>query len=271
MKNFTGKTALISGGGGGIGRLMAMAFAERGADVVVADLDAQRAESVAREVRHTGRRAFASGVDVSAPESIAALRALVTERAGEIDILVNNAGVVHGGPFERVSLEQHLQTYRVNVEGLVALTHAFFDDLLASPDAHLVNIASASGFIGLPNGATYASSKWAVIGFSESIRLELAERGMENVAVTTVCPSYIATGMFAGVRAPLFSPVLSPDFIVHKIMQGVERGAPFVKEPFVVKTLELTRGVCPRKLFELGARLLGVSSSMRGWVGHSQA
>jgi hypothetical protein len=76
--------------------------------------------------------------------------------------------------------------------------------------------------------------------------------------------------MFHGVRAPLFLPVLTPEGVVEKIMQGVERNAELVKEPFVVKTLELMRGVLPRKLFDLGAQIMGVSSSMSSWRGHAQ-
>jgi all-trans-retinol dehydrogenase (NAD+) len=270
MKVFRGKTALITGAAGGIGRLMALAFAERGCDVVVADLRLDAAQAVADEVRTRGRRAFARALDVSDPEAVRALKRFVEAEVGSIDVLVNNAGIVFGGPFEQVPLERHLHTYRVNVEGPVALTHAFFTDLLRSQDAHIVNIASASGFIGLPYGATYASSKWAVIGFSESIRLELAQRNARNVAVTTVCPGYIATGMFNGVRAPRLLPVLTPEGIVEKIMQGVESGAEFVKEPFAVKTLDFMRGVLPRKVFELGAQIMGVSSSMMSWQGRVQ-
>ena len=98
---------------------------------------------------------------------------------GPIDVLVNNAGLVFGGAFLDVPLERHLTTYRVNTLGLVAMTHAFLPDLMAGRDGHVVNVASASGFIGLPFGATYASSKWAVLGFSEL--LERAHAGEEVV------------------------------------------------------------------------------------------
>ena len=128
-----------------------------------------------------------------------------------MDVLVNNAGIVHGGPFLDVPVERHLATYRVNVLGLVAVTHAFLPDLIASADSHLVNIASASGYIGLPHGSTYASSKWAVIGFSESLLLELELHGHRHVHVTTVCPSYVTTGLFDGARAARTTSLLSPE------------------------------------------------------------
>jgi all-trans-retinol dehydrogenase (NAD+) len=270
MRSFRDRTVLLTGAASGIGRLMAVAFAERGARVVVTDRDGAGAEAVARELRRHNGRAFAYPLDVTKPEAVRELRTTIERDAGCIDALVNNAGVVFGGPFERVPLEKHLTTYRVNVEGVVTLTHTFLPHLLCSRDGHLVNIASASGFIGLPNAATYASSKWAVLGFSESLRIELAER-KARLPITVACPGYIATGMFAGVRPPLLTPLLTPDRIVSKIMRGIARNDEFVLEPFAVKTLETCKALLPRRVFERGARLLGVSSSMDSWKGRAEA
>ena len=115
-------------------------------------------------------------------------------------------------------MEKHQLTYFINTLGPVALTHAFMSDFLSNTEAHIVNIASASGFVGLPYGSTYASSKWAMIGFSDSLRLEMLERGLKQVRVTTVCPSYIATGMFQGVKPPMMIPWLKPEVIVSMIL-----------------------------------------------------
>lgn len=152
----------------------------------------------------------------------------------------------------------------------MALTHVFFTDLLESSDSHIVNIASASGYTGLPYGASYASSKWAVIGLSESIRLELAERGFEQVGVTTVCPGYIANGMFAGMKAPMLLPFLTPERIVAKIMDGVEHNAPFVKEPFAVKSVDILRAALSQRWWDKTAKALGISTSMAQWKGHTR-
>ena len=108
-----------------------------------------------------------------------------------------------------------------------------------------------------------------MIGFSESLRLELIERDIKNMHVTTVCPSYINTGMFSGVKAPLFIPWLRPEFIVEKIIQGIEKNYPFVKEPFMVKWLDLFKGILPLKIFTIVNKFLGVSTSMANWKGRS--
>lgn len=264
---FHDKTFLITGAASGIGRLMALQFARRGAAVVVVDLNGEGAEAVAASLRATGARAWAFQVDLADVAQIEALPARVHAAAGPIDGLVNNAGIVFGGRFDSVPLAQHLLTYRVNTDAMVAMTHVFLQDLRQSREAHLVNIASAAGFLGVPYGTTYASSKWAAVGFSESLRQELIETGVNHIAVTTVCPGYIDTGMFDGIRMPsLFKP-MTPDFIVEKIMQGIIAREAFVKEPFIVKTTDWLRAVLPLRLQVKTAQVLGLSESMKHWKG----
>ena len=267
MKNFAGKKILITGGASGIGKLMAEKLASRLATVIIVDINLEAATALANNIKSTGGKAHAVYADLSKIESIKKCRQEVLDLGISIDILINNAGVVFGGEFEKQPLEKHLLTYRINVDGMVAMTHSFFNDLRSSQDANIVNIASASGYLGLPYGTSYASSKWAVIGFSESLRLELIERDITNMHVTTVCPSYINTGMFSGVEAPLFVPWLRPGDIVVKIIQGIEKNCAFVREPFMVKWLDLFKGILPLRLFTAVNKFLGVSTSMTNWKG----
>lgn len=267
MKNFASKKILITGAASGIGKLMAETFSQKGATVLLVDINIDEANRVATTIKSHGGKAHAYFCNLSDLESIKHLKSSVMSDGHRIDMLVNNAGVVFGGEFEKLSLDKHLLTYKINVDALVSMTHMFFDDLRNSHDAHVVNIASASGLIGLPYGTTYASSKWAVIGFSESLRLEMIERNIFNVHVTTICPSYISTGMFHGVKAPFLLPWLKPEYIVKKIIQGIENNSPFVKEPFVVKWVDTLKGILPIKLFNFVSKWLGVSSSMTHWKG----
>ena len=267
MSKLDGKRVLITGGAQGIGLEMAMKFAGRGADVVIADLNEGKLPEAKAKIEALGVSAWGFPVDVTNPASIASLKAQIAAEVGPIDVLVNNAGVVFGGPFTETPLDQHFRTYEVNTFGLVAMTHAFLPDLIGRPEAHLVNISSASGFVGLPYGSTYASSKWAVIGFSESIRSELKVLGHEHVHVTIVCPSYIGTGMFEGAAAPKATNILEPDFIAEKVVHAVEQNRIHVLEPWMVKITPLLRELLPTALYDRISHLFGADTSMAQWTG----
>lgn len=267
MSSFSGLRILITGAGSGIGALMAEKLAAEGAEIIVSARRKAAADAVRDHILQQGGRAHAMTLDVSKLSTFGPFRSRLHKAHGPIDILINNAGVVFGGEFEQVALADHLNTFQINATGLIALTHTFFSDLINSRQGHLVNISSASAFVGLPWGSSYAASKWAVLGFSESIRLELKERGLNNVAVTTVCPSYIATGMFDGVKTPLLSPMLTPDKVVRAIIQGIRKKEALVQQPMIVKHIDLMKGALPLPVWDVLAKTTGVSSSMKKWRG----
>src|SRR5262249_8233948 len=233
----------------GIGRAIAARLAAAGAELLLVDVNEEALADTAAELRRAGSRVWTYAVDLTASSRLVGLREQVHRDGGPIDVLVNNAGVVFGGAFLDVPLERHLTTYRVNTEALVAMTHVFLPDLIGRPDAHLVNIASASGFIGLPFGSTYASSKWAVIGFSESIALELAHQNPRHVHVTCVCPSYVATGLFAGARAPRTTRLMTPERVADLTVRAVLANRVYVRAPWLVKVTPLVKALTPFAVF----------------------
>ncbi len=267
MKNFQGKRVLITGGGRGIGLAIARRFAREGAAIVLTDVDAAVLESGAEALRRDGAKVSTHVLDVTDTAAIESVRDRVHAEGGPIDVLVNNAGIVFGGRFVDVPLERHLLTYRINVLGLVAMTRAFLPDLIGRGEAHLVNIASASGLIGLPYGSTYASSKWAVIGFSESIRLEMKLEGHARVGVTAVCPSYVATGLFDGAKPPKTTRMLTPERIAELTFRAVVHNRPFVRTPWLVKITPLLKGALPTPISDLLSDLFGATGSMKAWKG----
>lgn len=269
MSWFNGKTALITGGARGLGLQMALAFAREGANIVLTDINPETLEKAREQVETTGVRAFAWPADVTDPVALQKLRENIRQQVGPIDILVNNAGVVFGGAFREVPLEKHRATYEVNITGLTNVTWTFLPDLLERPEARIVNIASASGLIALPYGASYGASKWAAIGLSESLRQELQEEGHGQVRVTAVCPSFIDTGMFNGARAPRMTRLLDPEKLVTRIVAATRRGDAYLLEPFIVKLMPLFR-LLPTNLLDGLARFFGVASSMKQWEGHQE-
>lgn len=268
MSSLKLKRVLITGAAGGLGRTLARHFAAEGCELVLTDLQEEALDEVQAELEALGTRCRAYVLDVTDEAAIHDVRRRVHEDLGTIDVLVNNAGVVFGGPFLEVPLTQHRLTYRVNVEGVMNMTHAFLPDVLESPRGHVTFIASASGFIGLPNGATYASSKWAVIGFAESIRAELKAQGKKHVGVTTVCPTYIDTGMFSGAKPPKTAKMLDPDDIAEKIVEAVKTRQVWVLEPWIVKITPFLKNCLPTRAADFISDVFGASSSMDGWRGH---
>ncbi len=265
MRDLTAKRVLITGAGHGVGRELALQFAEAGAEIVVTDLDSVRADATVEFLRNSGRTAYGYRMDVSDTQSVAAVHKQVLRDVGRIDVLINNAGVVFGGAFRDVPIEKHLATYRVNTMGPAIVTHEFLPDLIARSEAHIVNLASASAMIALPNAATYASSKWAVLGFSESLREELRLNGEAHVSVTAVCPSYVGTGMFAGVCTPRFTPMLTPERLAKKVIKAVRGSREQVLTPWLVKLIPLGRGTMPRAAFRWLCDWLRVTTSMVSW------
>ncbi len=264
------KRVLVTGAARGLGRAIAEAFAGEGAEVVLTDLDAETLEATREEMAAGGARCRAYALDVTDGDAILEVRDALHRDAGAIDILVNNAGVVFGGPFLEVPLEKHRLTYRVNVEGLVAVTHAFLPDIIAAPRGHLVFIASASGFVGLPGGSTYASSKWAAIGFAESIRAELKHLGHRQAGVTTVCPTYIDTGMFEGVEPPKTTGMLDPVSLSAKIVDAVKKRRIWVREPWLVKITPFLKHGLPTPVSDFLSDTFGATSSMDRWQGRGK-
>lgn len=264
MQTVRGKRALITGAASGIGKAVAEQLGAEGAELLLVDVDEAAVHATAAAL---GTRARPYVLDVTDTSRIIGLRDQVHRDGGPIDLLVNNAGLVFGGAFLDMPLEKHLTTYRVNTLGLVAMTHAFLPDLIGGTDGHVVNVASASAFIGLPFGTTYASSKWAVLGFSESLMLELELQGHHHVHVSVICPSYVATGLFHGARAPRFTRLLTAERVAELTVQAILGNKTHVRAPWLAQVTPILKGVLPFRLFARTAAIFGVNTSMLEWRG----
>ncbi|MEV1115476.1 SDR family NAD(P)-dependent oxidoreductase [Actinosynnema sp. NPDC049800] len=192
---FAGGTAVVTGAAGGIGEQVAYGLARRGSDLVLIDRDAERLAAVAGRIR--GVRVEAIVADLSDIAGLADLAARVLAAAPRTTLLVNNAGVALGGTFDQVSADEFDWVMDINFRAPVALTRLLLPTLLASPGSHVVNVSSLFGLIGPPGQTAYSASKFALRGFSESLRHELADRG---VGVTCVHPGGIRTRIAENAR-----------------------------------------------------------------------
>ena len=148
-------------------------------------------------------------------------------------------------------------------------TLVMLPDMKARNSGHICNIASAGGMISNPRMSVYAASKWAVIGWSDSVRIELAE-AKSRVRITTVAPYYINTGMFDGVRSPIF-PILNPLRTSRKIMRAIERNRDFRGIPWSFHFIRLMQGLLPTVLFDwLFGHVFGIYSAMDSFKGRKE-
>jgi short-subunit dehydrogenase len=263
LSDIRGRRALVTGAGHGLGRAIARHLAAVGAQVVVTDRDPARAADVGLELGGTGYP-----LDVADPIAVLAARERIHADGGPVQIVVNNAGVVFGGGFLDVPVERHRATVEVNLTGLLNVTHAFLPDLVAAPAGHLVNIASASAIVPLPNATSYAATKAAVLAFGESLREELRLTGRRHVRVTAICPSFAATGLFAGAKPARLTWLLDPDAVARATIRAIERNRETVLLPWTVRLLYSLAGGLPAPVYRRLCRALGVSTSMLEWRGH---
>ncbi|MFQ4147473.1 SDR family NAD(P)-dependent oxidoreductase [Arthrobacter sp. LAPM80] len=268
----TGKTVLITGAGMGMGRLYALRAAREGAATIVLwDVNPDAMRDVGREVGALGARAVEQQVDVSELASIQAAAQTLREVNGieSPDLLVNNAGIVRDGPFWEHDSEKHTRAVmNINALAPMFVTAEFLPSMMRKgADQRILNIASAAGTLANPNMSVYAASKWAVIGWSDSLRLEL-ERSGSAVKVSTFCPSYISTGMFAGATGPLLTPIMSPETAVDRAWQAMLKGTPIRLTPWTAKLAMALRGVLPTRAWDaVAGNVFKVYNSMDHFTG----
>lgn len=200
---FKGRTALITGAASGIGRELAIALASRGVHLALLDRnEAGLAETVSLAMR-TDLTISRTAIDLADARAIDELPARIAALHPKIDILINNAGVALGGSFEQVDAGDFDWLMAINFGAVVRMTRAFLPMLRRSDDALLVNVSSIFGIIAPPGQTAYAASKFAVRGFSQSLRAELAQ---SSVAVCVVHPGGIATAIASSARIPKDAP-----------------------------------------------------------------
>ncbi|KAF1072287.1 MAG: Diacetyl reductase [(S)-acetoin forming] [Pseudomonas citronellolis] len=191
--SLSGRLALVTGGGRGIGLGIARALAQAGADLIIADLDPALAEAGAAQIRALGRQASALSLDVSDPQSVTALFAQIAQRHAQLDIAVNNAGVISIQKVSELAVADWDRVLNINARGVFLCCQAELG--LMRRGGRIINIASIAGKVGFPDLAHYSASKFAVIGFSNALAKEVARDG---ITVNALCPGIVGTGMWRG-------------------------------------------------------------------------
>ena len=235
MNTLQGRVAAITGAASGIGRELAYALTQKGCHVALADVDEAGLQETAQQVQTLGGHASVHRVDVSDEAQVQAFADATLKTHGAVHLLFNNAGVTYSGTFLEHDRAQWDRILGTNLMGVIYGCRAFLPHLLAADEAHIINISSIFGIIGVPGQSAYCTSKFAVRGFSESLWIELSQ---SQVGVTVVHPGGIATGIAANsgyanpelkeqlVRA--FKHTMPPAIAARQILQAVEEKQPRV-------------------------------------------
>lgn len=266
MKKYNQKNILITGAASGIGRLMALEIAKfNPASLILVDLNGEilRELTQALEVK-----VYPFVLDLQNTELIKNMFSDLRTQGISVDILINNAGVIVGKDFENHTHEQIDFTMNVNTTALMHLALESIQMMKNKKSGHIVNISSAAALVANPGMSVYCASKWAVVGWSDSLRLEM-EKTYPGIKVTTVLPYYINTGMFDGVKSPII-PILEPHYAARKILKAVNNDRIFLRMPWLINFVPLLRGILPVRLFDLVAgRVFGIYHSMNSFKGRS--
>ena len=271
MGKFNDKRVLITGGASGIGRLMGAMALEKGAStLVIWDINQQSIDDTIAELTAKGK-VVGYRVDISDEQLVIETAKAVKEQVGQIDILINCAGIITSNKtFDNFTTAEIHRTMNINTVAPMVVALQFLPDMIARNSGHICNISSAGGLISNPKMSVYAASKWAVIGWSDSVRIELEQMG-SRVKVTTIAPYYIKTGMFDGVKSPIV-PLMKPEYAARQIIRAIEKDS-LVKVvtkliPLPYHFVRFMQGILPIRLFDwVFGEVFGIYHSMDNFTG----
>ncbi|GCE24381.1 SDR family NAD(P)-dependent oxidoreductase [Dictyobacter kobayashii] len=267
MKIQPGNVAVITGAGSGIGRALALNLASKGCILALADKNSRGLEETAGMISTT---CSTHVLDVADKDAVQDFATAVIEQHGKVDILINNAGVALGGTVEQVSIDQIAWLFDINFWGVVHGVKAFLPVLKQQPEAHIVNLSSVFGLFAVPGQAAYCASKFAVRGFTETLRQELARTAIK---VSCVHPGGIKTNIARNARfdamtekeqqrgRAYFERVLTmpPERAADIIVRGIERNAPRILIGREAYIMDFAQRLSPRNypsVIKLFSRLM---------------
>lgn len=259
MKQLQGKRALITGAASGIGRAIALELAAEGMHLLLADKDCLGMQRTADDVTTHGLDVRTQYYDAACSESVIALARGAQRLRGGIDLLVNNAGVAYHGPTDAMSREHFDRLMAINLHSHLLLTQELLPTLLARREVHILNVCSILGLVGLPKVSAYNTAKFALVGYSESLR---SEYGPQGVGVTALCPGLVRTRLFDSAisgdstkrKQPPTWATTTPDRVAKVAVRSIKRNRGVVVVEPLARTLHLLRRFVPG-LLEFALRL----------------
>ena len=267
VMKFRNANVLITGGASGIGRIMGRMALEKGAsNLIIWDINPINIESTKKELGKLGK-VWGYIVDVSDNKKVNETYVRTVNECGDIDILINSAGIITSNKtFDNLTEDEIVRTMKINTIAPMFVARAVLPDMLKRNRGHICTIASAGGMLSNPKMSVYAASKWGVIGWSDSVRIELQDM-KSNVHVTTIAPYYINTGMFDGVKSRII-PILKPEYVSRKVIRAIERNKIFKGIPFGFHFIRFWQTVLPTRVFDFFfGQVFGIYHTMDNFTG----
>ena len=268
---FENANVLITGGASGIGKIMGRMALEKGAKCfIIWDINLVGIEATRKELSKYGNvKGYV--VDVSNNEIVNIAYRKTVEDCGDIDILINCAGIITSNKtFDQQTSEEIVRTMNINTIAPMFVARAMLPDMLKRNRGHVCTIASAGGMISNPKMSVYAASKWGVIGWSDSVRIELQEM-KSDVHFTTIAPYYINTGMFDGVKSRII-PILKPEYVAKRVIRAIEKNKAFRGIPFGFHFIRFWQAILPTRVFDFFfGKVFGIYHTMDHFTGRKSA
>ncbi|XP_058814971.1 estradiol 17-beta-dehydrogenase 11 [Topomyia yanbarensis] len=271
LKDISGQVVLITGGGGGVGRHLALNFARLRTRVVIWDINKDALKGTADELAVEGYYCHTYLVDISDREQVYEVAKKVKEEVGDVNILINNAGIVACRTLWDLSDKAIESTYAVNILSHYWTTKAFLPEMMKTNKGHIVTVGSVAGLLGTYGCTDYSATKFACVGFHEALFTELRTHGYDNIHLTLVCPYYINTGMFAGCK-PRLLPMLEPKYVADSMVKSILKNEVNCTLPDNVRVFLPLKCLLPAKVcWEMMSRIMKGPQTMMGFRGRGKA
>ncbi|KAM3841715.1 epidermal retinol dehydrogenase 2 isoform 1-T3 [Vipera latastei] len=272
-KNVAGEIVLITGAGSGMGRLMALKFARLGATLVLWDINLEGIKETARLARKIGTERVHDYIcDCSKRQEVYQVADQVKKEVGDVGILINNAGIITGRMFLDTPDMLLDKTIQVNTMAHFWTVKAFVPAMVASNHGHVVTIASTASYYGVNKMTDYCTSKYAVLGFAESLALEMMAMKKNGVKSTIVCPYLVNTGMFEGCETKWSNllPIIDPEYAVERIVSGILRNERYIFIPRSLYFFNAMKSLIPAKSVDILSEYFGILQIMNRFKGQTK-
>ena len=272
--NLKNKNVLVTGAAKGIGLATVKSLLKKEAKVVLWDFHKDDLATATQSLQNEGYDVFSQVCDVTNKEEVYNNAEIIKKDFGNIDILINNAGTVYTGYMLDRSDEELENMINVNFTSMIYTIRAFMPTMLKNNKGHIINISSASSLIGAPKLAVYAATKWAVMGLTESLRLEAIKMGKRGVKFSSIHPNFLKKGLFEGTKLNILGSIFAPGVKSHdKVAQvivnrAIRFGFHSPKIPWIMNQSVLLRALLPSSLLVKFGSLYGLNKMMDEHTGY---